>query len=106
VSAAPTVRAASSRTAGAAAEEPAPPAAARPPSASVTPPPSPQEAAAIAVALDRFVRDTTPPARPRAQTAGGWLRAARREAVARAPGSPPDSADWRSWRERQGAESR
>jgi hypothetical protein len=50
----------------------------------IAPAPSPQEAAAIAAALERFVRDTAAP--PRSEAAlGGWLRAARLEAVATRP---------------------
>jgi hypothetical protein len=55
---------------------------------------SPEEAAAILIALELFIRDTTPAAvgAPGA-VAGGWLRTARLEAVERAPSAAP------SWHE-------
>jgi len=66
----------------------------------VTPSPTRAEAAAIVAALDRFARDTAPSPLPSQAAAGGWLRAARLEAVARTPGRAGEPPDWRSWRER------
>jgi hypothetical protein len=53
----------------------------------IRPAPTALEAAAIVAALERFARDTAPPPAPPA-TAGGWLRAARLEAVGRSGDSP------------------
>jgi hypothetical protein len=52
----------------------------------VTPPASPQEAAAVIAAVDRFLRDTAPPAPTADSRESAWTRAARREAVDREPG--------------------
>jgi hypothetical protein len=41
---------------------------------------SPQEAAAIAAAIEQFLRDTAPPPEPAAQPSG-WARVALREGV-------------------------
>ena len=51
---------------------------------------SPDEAAAIAAAIEQFLRDTAPP--PQAETAAvdPWLRAALLEGV----GLPADAAPW------------
>jgi hypothetical protein len=46
---------------------------------------SPEEAAAVVAAIEQFLRDTTPPPAPAEQRIGGWLRAARLEAVDREP---------------------
>jgi hypothetical protein len=64
----------------------------------ITPAPSPQEAAAIVAALARFRRDTAvaPPRRPAG--AGGWLRAARLEAVRSEPETLAPWGDSRPWR--------
>jgi hypothetical protein len=50
---------------------------------------SPEETAAIAAALERFLRDTAP-AVPRDDDVGGgaWLRAGRLEALRAAPSGP------------------
>jgi hypothetical protein len=45
----------------------------------VSPAASPEEAAAVIAAVDRFLRDTTPPPAPAAPTVSPWLRAARLE---------------------------
>jgi hypothetical protein len=50
---------------------------------------SPEEAAAIVGAIERFVRDTAPPAIQRSPTISPWLRAARLEACAREPTRVP-----------------
>ena len=47
-----------------------------------------EEAAAVVAALERFMRDTTPPLAPPAPSPGPWLRAALDEGVARAPEPP------------------
>jgi len=61
----------------------------RPQLSIVAPAASPEEAAAVVAALERFMRDTAPtPALPEARP-GGWLQAARLEAVERAPGHEP-----------------
>jgi hypothetical protein len=65
-----------------------------PPSPLITPAPTPQEAAAIVAAIECFERDTAASARSPQQAAGGWLHAARAEAVGRAPGRPAASDDW------------
>jgi hypothetical protein len=70
------------------------------PSPAISPPPSLLEAAAIAVAIERFTRDSAPLRPRRAPSAGGWLRAARLEAVARAPGLGAGGADRHPWRDR------
>ncbi|HXR13484.1 MAG TPA: hypothetical protein VN740_02410 [Solirubrobacteraceae bacterium] len=54
----------------------------------ITPAPTELEAAAIAAALERFRQETAPPPRPATAAKSGWLRAARREAVARDPHAP------------------
>jgi hypothetical protein len=65
----------------------------------ITPAPSPAQAAAIVVAIERFAADTAQPSTRRQQPAGGWLRAARAEAVGRSPCAPGAAADWRPWRD-------
>jgi len=65
----------------------------------ITPSPSPAEAAAIVVAIERFAADTAQRSPRRQQPAGGWVRAARAEAVRRSPGAPVTTADWRPWRD-------
>jgi cell division protein FtsN len=53
----------------------------------VAPSASPEEAAAVVAALERFMRDTTPPPAPVAPRANPWQRTALLEGVAReAPG--------------------
>ena len=42
---------------------------------------SPEEAAAIAAAIEQFLRDTTPPAAPAEREINPWLRAALFEGV-------------------------
>ena len=49
----------------------------------ITPSASPVEAAAIVAALERFMRDTAPPAAPPAQAVDPWVRAAILEGVTR-----------------------
>jgi hypothetical protein len=47
---------------------------------------SPEEAAAVVAAIEQFLRDTAPPTAPAEEPESGWIRAARLEAVERAPG--------------------
>ena len=47
---------------------------------------SPEEAAAVVAAIEQFLRDTAPPPAPAEAPENPWLRAARLEAVERAPG--------------------
>jgi hypothetical protein len=47
---------------------------------------SPEEAAAVMAAIEQFLRDTAPPPAPTEAPESPWLRAARLEAVERAPG--------------------
>jgi hypothetical protein len=55
----------------------------------IAPAASPEEAAAVVAALERFMRETAPTAAPARAPVSGWLRAARAEAVERAPGREP-----------------
>jgi hypothetical protein len=61
----------------------------RPQLSIVAPAASPEEAAAVVAALERFMRDTAPTAAPAPPPVSGWMRAARLEAVERAPGHEP-----------------
>jgi hypothetical protein len=54
-------------------------------------PASPEEAAAIAAAIEQFIRDTTPSAAAQEPSVSGWLRAGLLEGTKRAP----DDAPWR-----------
>jgi hypothetical protein len=54
----------------------------------VAPTASAEEAAAVIAALERFMRDTAPPAAPPAPRPNPWLRSALNEGVMRAPGDP------------------
>jgi hypothetical protein len=51
----------------------------------VAPAASPEEAAAVAAALERFMRDTAPTPVPPAPPSNPWLEEALREGVSRAP---------------------
>jgi hypothetical protein len=55
----------------------------------VAPAASPEEAAAVVAALERFMRETAPTLAPAPAPVSGWMRAARLEAVERAPGREP-----------------
>ena len=46
---------------------------------------TPEEAAAVVAAVERFLRDTTPPPAPAPAPVSPWVRAARLEAVERFP---------------------
>ncbi|HEX6696695.1 MAG TPA: hypothetical protein VF080_07870 [Solirubrobacteraceae bacterium] len=61
----------------------------RPQLSIVAPAASPEEAAAVVAALERFMRETAPTAAPAPPPVSGWVRAARLEAVERAPGREP-----------------
>ncbi|HET6866147.1 MAG TPA: hypothetical protein VFH80_09495 [Solirubrobacteraceae bacterium] len=52
----------------------------------VAPTASDEEAAAVVAALERFMRETAPPAAPPAPPPNPWQRAALNEGVMRAPG--------------------
>jgi hypothetical protein len=54
----------------------------------VAPNASPEEAAAVVAALERFMRETAPPAAPPAPRRNPWLEAALHEGVAREPMRP------------------
>jgi hypothetical protein len=54
----------------------------------VAPNASPEEAAAVVAALERFMRETAPPAAPPAAKRDPWQEAALREGVARQPSEP------------------
>jgi hypothetical protein len=51
----------------------------------VAPSASPEEAAAVIAAVERFLRDTAPPAAPPSPPRNRWIEAARLEAVDRQP---------------------
>ena len=55
----------------------------------IAPAASPEEAAAVVAAVERFLRDTAPPPAPPAPRISEWVRAARLEAVGRAPEPDP-----------------
>jgi hypothetical protein len=48
---------------------------------------TPEEAAAVIAAVERFLRDTTPPPAPAGTPPSPWIRAALREGVNRDPWS-------------------
>lgn len=58
---------------------------------------SPEEAAAVVAALERFLRDTAPPAAPTPARPNPWLRAALLEATGRAPDAPTPWGDPHPW---------
>ena len=51
-------------------------------------PASPEEAAAIAAAIEQFLRDTAPPAMPSEESMSPWLRAGLFENVGLDPSDP------------------
>lgn len=63
----------------------------------VTEPASPEEAAAVVAAVERFLRDTVPPAAPEAPRQNAWLRAALMEGVGREPDEPSPWGDPHPW---------
>ena len=54
----------------------------------VAPSASPEEAAAVVAALERFMRETTPPPVPAAPKRNPWQQAALHEGIAREPQPP------------------
>ena len=52
-------------------------------------PASPEEAAAIAAAIEQFIRDTAPPPSESEPRLSPWLRAGLLEGTKRAPGDAP-----------------
>ncbi len=52
-------------------------------------PASPEEAAAIAAAIEQFMRDTAPPPAQAEPRVDGWLRAGLLEGTKRGPGESP-----------------
>lgn len=48
---------------------------------------SPEEAAAVAAAIEQFMRDTAPPSAPAQEPPNPWVRAALLEGVEREPGA-------------------
>ena len=51
---------------------------------------SPEEAAAIAAAIEQFLRDTAPPPQPAEEGMNPWLRAGLMEGI----GLPADATPW------------
>jgi hypothetical protein len=58
---------------------------------------SPEEAAAIAAAIEQFLRDTAPPPAPTGGSASPWLRAAFFEGVGRDPAALSPWGDGQPW---------
>jgi hypothetical protein len=63
----------------------------------VAPSASPEEAAAVVAALERFMRDTAPPALPAGPAHNPWARAALLEATGREPDEPSSWGDPHQW---------
>jgi hypothetical protein len=59
--------------------------------------PSPEEAAAIAAAIEQFLRDTAPPPAPRETHVSPWLRAGLFEGTGRGSGGPSPWGDVEPW---------
>ena len=57
----------------------------------------PEEAAAIAAAIEQFLRDTAPPPTAEHQGVNPWLRAALFEGVGRDPAGPSPWGDPQPW---------
>lgn len=62
----------------------------------VAPSASPEEAAAVIAAVERFMRDTAPPAAPEPPPVSAWRRTALLEATGHEPG-PLGWGDRRRW---------
>jgi hypothetical protein len=60
-------------------------------------PASPEEAAAIAAAIEQFMRDTAPPPAPPETRINPWLRAGLFEATGRDPAGPSPWGDRERW---------
>jgi hypothetical protein len=60
-------------------------------------PASPEEAAAIAAAIEQFMRDTAPPPAPPETRISPWLRAGLFEATGRDPAGPSPWGDRERW---------
>jgi hypothetical protein len=58
---------------------------------------SPEEAAAIAAAIEQFLRDTAPPPAAEEPAVNPWLRAALFEGVGRDPAGPCPWGDPEPW---------
>ena len=58
---------------------------------------SPDEAAAIAAAIEQFLRDTAPPPTPAGSQMSPWLRAALFEGVGLNPAAPSPWGDPEPW---------
>ena len=58
---------------------------------------SAEEAAAIAAAIEQFLRDTAPPPAPTAATTDPWLRAGLFEGTGRHPEAPSPWGDGPRW---------
>jgi hypothetical protein len=58
---------------------------------------SPEEAAAIAAAIEQFLRDTAPPPAPVGSTTSAWLRAGLFAGTGRDPAGPSPWGDGEHW---------
>jgi hypothetical protein len=58
---------------------------------------TPEEAAAVAAAIEQFLRDTTPPLAPAVARQDPWLRAALLEQTGREPDGPTPWGDPHPW---------
>ncbi len=58
---------------------------------------TPHEAAAVAAAIEQFMRDTAPPPAPVAERQNPWLRAALLEGTGREPDGPSPWGDPHPW---------
>ena len=58
---------------------------------------SPEEAAAIAAAIEQFLRDTAPPPAPAGRSMSPWLRAGLFAGTGRDPAGPSPWGDGERW---------
>jgi hypothetical protein len=58
---------------------------------------SPEEAAAIAAAIEQFLRDTAPPPAEAEASVSPWLRAGLLEGTKRGPAGRSPWGDWEAW---------
>lgn len=63
----------------------------------IAPSASPEEAAAVAAAIERFLRDHTPPVAAAPDRQAPWLRAALLEQTGREPDEPSPWGDPHPW---------